>query len=63
MPTTFRSSLRPLLAAAALAALVPVGARAQAAVSDQDAKILSQEMKYVDALNRAGFRSVAFCSG
>ena len=59
MPTTSRSSLRPLLAAAALAALVPAGARAQAVVSDQDAKILSQEMKYVDALNRAGFPDYA----
>ena len=59
MPTTSRSSLRPLLAAAALAALVPAGARAQAVVSDQDANILSQEMKYGDALNRAGFPDYA----
>ena len=60
MATTSRTSvLRPLLAAAALAALGPATARAQAVVSDQDAKILSQEMKYVDALNRAGFPDYA----
>ena len=58
MSNASRLSL-PLLAAAALAALLPAGVRAQNVVTDQDAKILSQELKYVDALNRAGFPDYA----
>jgi tetratricopeptide (TPR) repeat protein len=58
MSTASRLSL-PLFAAAALAALVPASARAQAVVTDQDAKILNQELKYVDALTRAGFPDYA----
>ena len=58
MSTASRISL-PLLAAAALAALVPAPARAQNVVTDQDKKILSQELKYVDALNKAGFPDYA----
>jgi tetratricopeptide (TPR) repeat protein len=54
-------SLRPgaLAAAVLLAALCAAPAFGQGALSDRDKQIISQEMKYVEMLNKAGFSEYA----